>query len=297
MFRYIARLKEIFRARNFDVIYVHLELAPIGPPLLEYLLSKTHRPIVYDIDDLVFLPHASMANRFMKSFRSRSRIDFLLKTSSHVIVCTEHLKKYALQYNDRVTNISSTINTVTYFVNNPYTNQKQVCIGWSGSHSTSLYLHLLDKVLLEIQEKYNIRIKVIGDVGFSIPGVDIDAQEWCLQTEVKDLQELDIGVYPLSDEEWVLGKSGLKALQYMALGIPTVAQSIGANSEIIKDGVNGFLANSEKEWLKKISLLIESPELRKKIGLAGRKTVEEKYSVEVNASRYLEVLHSVYERR
>jgi glycosyltransferase involved in cell wall biosynthesis len=294
LLRYLTRLKEIFRARNFDVIYVHLELAPIGPPLLEYLLSKTGRPVIYDIDDLVFLPHASMANRFMESFRSRSRIDFLLKVSSHVIVCTEYLKKYALQYNDRVTNISSTINTLTYFVNNPYTNQRQVCVGWSGSHSTSLYLHLLDHVLLEIQKKYNVRIKVIGDAGFRIPGADIDAHQWSLQTEVRDLQELDIGVYPLPDEEWVLGKSGLKALQYMALGIPTVAQSIGSNFEIIQDGVNGFLANSQEEWLEKISLLIESPELRKKIGLAGRKTVEERYSVKVTAPKYLEVLRSVY---
>lgn len=294
LLRYIARLKEIFRARNFDVIYVHLELAPIGPPFLEYLLSKTGRPVIYDIDDLVFLPHASTANRFMEFFRTRSRIDFLLKPGSHVIVCTEYLKKYALQYNDKVTNISSTINTVTYFVNNPYTNQKRVCVGWSGSHSTSPYLHLLDNVLLKIQKKYNVRIKVIGDASFRIPEADIDAQQWCLETEVRDLQELDIGIYPLPNEEWVLGKSGLKALQYMALGIPTVAQSIGANFEIIQDGVNGFLVNSEEEWLKKISLLIENPELRKKIGVAGRKTVEERYSVKVNAPRYLEVLRSAY---
>ena len=121
-------------------------------------------------------------------------------------------------------------------------------------------------------------------------GLDVGAQEWLLATEVEDLQEFNIGVYPLPSDEWVLGKSGLKALQYMGLGIPTVATAIGATLEIIRDGENGFLASSHEEWVQKLSQLLEDAELRRRMGANGRKTVEERYSVSANAHTYLEIL-------
>ncbi len=89
---------------------------------------------------------------------------------------------------------------------------------------------------------------------------------WSSASEVTDLQRIDIGLYPLPDEEWVLGKSGLKALQYMALGIPTVATAVGANFRVIEDGVSGFLVRSDSEWIDALSRLIDDPELRLRIG-------------------------------
>lgn len=292
--RYFARLYHIIQTERFEVIYFFLWAVPFGPPVYEALLKKSGKPIIYDIDDLVFLPHSSNANRFINFLKGKNRIQYSMKMADHVIVCTEYLKRYALQFNKNVTNISSTIDTDKYFVKNSYSNKKRITIGWSGSHSTSPYLHLLDKVLKKIQDKYNTNIKVIGDRNFNIPDVSISAQDWKYDTEVHDLQHIDIGLYPLPEEEWVLGKSGLKALQYMGLGIPTVAQAIGANFDIIKDGHNGFLAGAEKDWYEKIAALVEDPYLRRKIGLNGRKTVEDRYSVRVNASVYLDILNKVY---
>ncbi len=294
---YVSRLQNILDARKFDVVYLFLWSVPFGPPIFEFLLKKMNKPIIYDIDDLVYLPHYSDANRLFRSFKSKDRIPLSIKMADHVIVCTEYLKRYALQYNKNVTEISSTINTDTYFVNNCYSNDKKITIGWTGSHSTAPYLHLLDKVLKTVQKKYNVGIKVIGDKNFCIPGVDIDARDWNLKTEVQDLQEIDIGLYPLPDEEWILGKSGLKPKQYMALGIPAVCTRIGAVLDFIQDNQNGFLAETEEEWIQKLSLLIENPELRQKIGLAGRKTIEERYSVQVNAPTYLKIIEKVYKER
>lgn len=291
---YVLRLKHIFDARKSDVVYLFLWSAPFGPPIFELLLKKMRKPIIYDIDDLVYLPQCSDANRFVRFFKSKNRIPVTIKMANHVIVCTDYLRKYALQYNNYVTDISSTINTQKYFVNNRYSNDKRVVIGWSGSHSTVRYLHILDNVLKKLQERYGVGIKVIGDKDFRIPAVEIEAQDWKLETEVQDLQTIDIGVYPLPNEEWVLGKSGLKAKQYMGLGIPAVCTRIGAVLEFIQDNVNGLLANTEEEWIQKLSLLIENPELRQRIGLAGRKTVEERYSVKVNAPTYLQILRKVY---
>ena len=109
-----------------------------------------------------------------------------------------------------------------------------------------------------------------------------------------DLNKIDIGFYPLSmDQEWVSGKSGLKALQYMSLGIPTIASNIGNVSSIIQNMKNGILVNTNEEWLKAFIKLIDSPDLRKKIGMAGRKTVINDYSTDVLTKKYLKVIKSI----
>src|SRR5262249_26385554 len=100
--------------------------------------------------------------------------------------------------------------------------------------------------------------------------------------------EIDIGIMPLPDDEWAKGKCGLKGLQYMALSIPTIMSPVGVNTEIIKDGENGFLAASTAEWVDKLSQLIDSSELRQRIGANGRQTVLKDYSVEANKHLYLE---------
>ena len=143
----------------------------------------------------------------------------------------------------------------------------------------------------------DFRLKVIGEPDFSMDGVEVDAQEWSEPTEVEDLQEIDIGLYPLPDEEWVLGKSGLKALQYMALGIPTVATRVGANNRIIQDGENGFLVSDREEWQRRILELASDADLRRRIGDRAKRTVSERFSVSANREAYLEVLDAVFGER
>jgi glycosyltransferase involved in cell wall biosynthesis len=108
---------------------------------------------------------------------------------------------------------------------------------------------------------------------------------------------MDIGVYPLPEEEWVLGKSGLKALQYMGVGVPVVASRLGAACEFIHDGENGFLASTHDEWVDKLSRLILDPALRAAMGSAGRATVEDRFSVRITAASYLSVIDSVLDSR
>ncbi len=290
---YLRRFRDLRHAAAYDVVYVHLWVAPLGPSLYEWLLTRVRRPIIYDIDDLIFLRHASSANRFVKFLRGRGSVHYLMAHSDHIIVCTDYLKAYALRFNPHVTNISSTINTDVYVPRTRWPDSRSVCIGWSGSHTTVAYVALLQDVFEELSQRYDVYFKVIGHPQPPLHGLKLVAQDWRLETEVEDLQEIDIGVYPLPNDEWVLGKSGLKALQYMGLGIPTVATAIGATREIIRDGENGFLATSREEWVEKLARLIEDPALRDRIGANGRRTVEERYSVKGNATRYLEILSIV----
>ena len=143
---------------------------------------------------------------------------------------------------------------------------------------------------IDIAKEKDIKLKVIGDGNFTMEGIEVEANFWERNTEVEELSKIDIGLYPLPNEDWVLGKSGLKALQYMALGIPTIATDIGANKRIIKNGENAFLVNSPEEWKKCILTLIENEELRKSIGVKARKNVEDHFSIKANEASYLNIL-------
>jgi glycosyltransferase involved in cell wall biosynthesis len=294
---YVRRIRDLGAARHADLVYIFLEAAPLGPPVFARMLRRWRVPYVYDIDDLVYLPHASSANWFMQRLRSRGKIEELIVHAAHVIVCTSSLESFARRHNDRVTDISSTIDTDTYVPRPHRDRTSDVVIGWSGSHSTAPYLHLLDDVLRELHETDDIRVLTIGSPGFTLGDVPVDARPWRLETEVADLSEIDIGVYPLPDEEWVYGKSGLKALQYMALEIPTVAQRIGTNLDIIEEDVNGVLASTSEEWVDAIRRLVRDPALRQRLGRAARLTIEERYSVRATAPVYLGVLRSVLATR
>ena len=169
-----------------------------------------------------------------------------------------------------------------------------MALGWSGSHSTSQYLYLLESVLQNISSSRSVKILVIGDASFNIDGVELEAISWSENTEVDDLTRIDIGLYPLPDEPWVYGKSGLKALQYMALGIPTVASAVGMNFKVIEDGVSGFLVKNDREWITTITRLIDDPALRARVGEASRLRILNKYSVKANQPTYLSIFKEVY---
>lgn len=282
----LKRLSCLWTAWRSDVVYLFLEAVPAGPPILEWIIMRVlRRPLVYDIDDLIYLKKPGSRDPFPTLFNRKKKVEYLMANARHVIVCTPHLEKEARRLNDHVTRISSTIQTATYTPKVTY-HVPRVTLGWSGSFSTAPYLHLLDRVLGELQRRYRVAIRVIGDASFTIPGLEVDALPWRLESEVQDLLCIDIGLYPLPREEWVLGKSGLKALQYMGLGIPTVMAPIGANLEIVEHGRNGFFADSEEEWLTVLSSLIQDAVLRERIGKAGRVTVETRYSVEANWPLY-----------
>jgi glycosyltransferase involved in cell wall biosynthesis len=290
---YIQRTRDLFRLRDYDAIYIFLYVTPFGPPVFEWLYSKFQPRFIYDIDDLVFLKAKSKANPIATWIKGRKKMAFLMKRARHVITCTPFLDQYARQFTQHTTDISSTINTDTYLPDNTYQNGKTLTIGWSGSHSTSQYLHLLTEVLKKVQSEFDIKILVIGDPDFKLPGVDVKAIPWRRETEVEDLQQIDIGLYPLPDEQWVHGKSGLKALQYMALGIPTVASAIGANYRVMEHRVSGFLVKTHEEWYTAIVQLIQDPALRSDIGRNARNRVEQYYSIRANRDVYLSILKNV----
>ena len=166
-------------------------------------------------------------------------------------------------------------------------------IGWTGTHSTIPFLEMLQPVLEEVSRQRKIRLLVIANKEYKMKNVPTDYLPWKKETEVQDLHHFEIGLYPIPANEWSLGKSSLKALTYMAIAIPVVATAYGTNFRVIQNGVQGFLVSNEKEWIASLLQLIDNIQLRREMGLAGRKRVEEQFSVEANFGKYLHVFNTV----
>ncbi|HTB51208.1 MAG TPA: glycosyltransferase family 4 protein [Ferruginibacter sp.] len=291
---YLKRCKEICTLHKYDLVYIFLWVTPFGFPLMERLFVSRNSNIVYDIDDLIFMRSLNSANTKTDFLKGRKKPFFLMKKAKHVITCTPYLTEVANRYNNKVTDISSTINTTTYQPVNRYQNDHTLVLGWSGSHSTAPLLYLLKDALIALRKKHAFKLVVMGAPEFFIEGLDIELVPWSVENEIPTLQRFDIGLYPLLlNNDWMLGKSGLKALQYMAVGVPVVATALGANYRIIEEGKTGFLVKTTEEWIEKIEFLMTHPEIRKAVGSAGRDNVVKYYSIDANAPVYLEIIRSV----
>lgn len=291
--RRVGELSRLQKIRRWDLIFLYRELMPIGPPIAEFLLSKTGVPLVYDFDDAIFLPDTSDANRHFHWLKMPHKTGSICRWSSHVIVGNEHLRRYALQFTSRVTVIPTTIDLDEYLPKPEATLQRVPVIGWSGSLTTLKHLRTLEPTLRLLAKQLPFRLKVIGSAEYRLPGVEVEAKAWSAATEIEDLRSFDIGVMPLPNDAWSLGKCGLKALQYMAVGVPTIASPVGVNTEIIQDGENGSIADKPEEWIEKILRLVGDKKLREQFSKQGRRTVEEKYSARVQSPVLLETFQKI----
>jgi len=282
--------------KDYDVIYIFREAALLGPPLFERWIHQQGVPIVFDFDDAIFVSYKSPSNGYLSYLKFAAKTKTNCRLAAHVMVGNPYLADYARQVNNNVTIVPTTIDTEKYQPRQPRNSSGPLVIGWTGSYSTVQHLDTLRGGLEKLAARESFRLRVIGTPSYQIEGVSVEAMNWRAETELEDLSAIDIGVMPLPDDKWSKGKCGLKALQFMALGIPTVCSPVGVNTDIIQDNVNGLIAGSEDEWVEKLSLLLRSPELRQRLGQAGRRTVEQKYSAVAQAPRVFEVLQSVVNR-
>jgi glycosyltransferase involved in cell wall biosynthesis len=285
-------LKVIFLARGFDVVFLQRAVFSLG---LEKLLKMVNKNIIFDIDDSIYMPdkeEKGIVGR-IKKYIKKEEVVSILKLSKCAIVENNHIKNFVQNYCKNVYIITGPMDIEKNFPREYRSGSEDIAIGWIGSPSTSAYLGMLDEVFQKLSQKYKIKVRLIGAGNYSIDGVFVENIAWNEETEVSELHKFDIGVMPMPDNEWTRGKVGCKMLQYMANAIPAVVSWTPTNADIIEDGVNGFLAVSEDEWIEKLSRLIEDFQLRQKMGASGRKTVEEKFSVIANAPKCLRIIKNI----
>lgn len=273
----LRRFYDVFSACSYDVTFIHREAGPFPDYIFEWLFRVFTKRVIYDFDDSIFL-------------KKPLKIKKMMAMSCSVIAGNEFLKGYALCYNKRVTVLPTCIDTGIYRPRLGERNGEKVVIGWIGTPFTSIYLDMLKDVYRVLRDKYaNVEFRVVGVI---LPGNGpvLNCREWSLDSEVSELQGFDIGVMPLFDDDWARGKCAFKIIQYMAVGIPTVASSVGMNKEVIEDGRDGFLVKDKQGWIDKLCLLIENKELRLRMGSYARQKAEQMYSVKANKDKFISII-------
>ena len=289
---YVRQLRTVAKLKGYDVIFIYREAALIGPAILERLAARLGPPVVYDIDDPIFLSIPSVTSGFFSKLKFPRKTNAIVKMSDHVIAINDLLAGYARRYNDSVSIVPNFLDP-DKFKPVPERRQSEVRIGWTGSQSTMANLHAIAGPLREIQRRFGTPVRVIGTGDLAIEDLDLDVRQWTPETEVADLQECQIGVLPVLDRpenEW---KFFLKLVQYLTTGLAVVAQRSGSNADVIEDEVNGFIVDTPEQWVQRLSQLIEDTELRDRMGDAARRTAVERYSSQVQMPRVAAIFNQV----
>ncbi len=286
--RFLKRLGALIVLGGRDLIVIEGQLFPYMPPLAERWLRWGRYRVVIEMDDAIYLTHGH-----------ENKMPQLLSMSTGAIVGNEQLASYAKQFAPRVYVVPTVVDTERFVpsgqrfhITADHT-AEIITIVWMGLAYNLRYLNVLAPALCALQSRFPIRLRVICSEPPQLPGVNVEFKPWDMRREVSDVQDASIGVMPLEDTEWARGKCGLKLLQYMAVGIPAVASPVGVNGEIITNGDNGFLASSEQDWYDSLERLCRFPHLRARIGEAGRRTVEARYSLTVWGPRLAEVYRTL----
>ncbi len=290
------RFKDLKRAKDFDAVFIHREALMTFSLFFEKKIAERNPNIIYDFDDSIWLPEVSEGNQNLQVLKRPEKVNKTMSLSKLIFAGNSYLANYASQYCSNVKIIPTTIDT-DYHKPSKRFNNETVCIGWTGTQTTLKFLRTISSVFVDLKKKYGdrVRFKIICDTKPEWFPVEFTFTKWNLEEEIAQLNELDIGIMPLTDNQWTRGKCGFKGLQYMAVEAATVMSPVGVNNEIIDHGKNGYLAQSNDEWVNYLSCLIESKDLREQLGKAGRKTIIEKYSISSQKHRYLKYIKELTE--
>jgi glycosyltransferase involved in cell wall biosynthesis len=283
--------------QHTDLVFVQREAALIGPPLVERWLSR-HYPVIYDFDDAIFLnTYAGVNRRWARYARPANKTPRLLQLSTTVLAGNRYLAAYSRQHNPNVHRLPTTVDCDLLQPNAHPAPTLVRTLGWIGSPTTTPYLTAILPALERLARLRQFRLLIVGAARtIEIAGVECINLPWELQREASDFQALDIGLYPLPESEWALGKCALKAIQYGAVGIPTVCSPIGMNTEVVINNATGLYASSLDEWVSALTRLLDDTALRGRLGAAGRQRILEHYELRAHASQLVSILHDTIRR-
>ncbi len=288
----VRRVGDVVAAGRYDAILLHRTACLVGPALLERLLKFSGKPIIFDFDDAIFHLHTAEANRKVGWLKFPGKTATICRLSSHVVVGNAWLADYARQFNAQVTIIPSTVEIERFQPSARYEHKDRVVVGWTGSSTSQTYLEAFVPMLRQLIDRYPVELRIHSDRQPDLPGVPYVWRKWTAKTEAEEIGQFDIGLMPMPEVEWAKGKCAMKALLYMALGVPAVCSAIGANCEVIQHDENGLLVSTDEEWLTNIGRLVQDAGLRQRLGMAGRCTVEARYSKQYAAQLFAEVIRT-----
>jgi glycosyltransferase involved in cell wall biosynthesis len=297
----LSRLTGLVTARKYDVLLVQREAMLFGPGIFERLYSVLGQlPMVLDLDDATYVRYVSPTyGRTGSSLKFFGKTDNLIRLASAVTCGNRFIAEHVEGLGAKAVVLPTVVNLDEYRPQEIGSENETVTLGWVGTHSTFPFLQSLFPVFKRLAEKHKFRLKIVGAGRRiqTIDGVEIDYRDWSLEREVDDFRSLDIGLYPITvsasaNPEWIKGKSGFKAVQYMAVGIPFVMSPVGVCAEMGEPGSTHFNAVREEDWYTYLNQLLSDRDMRLRMGSAGRNYALSNYQVEQQAEVLAQTLKS-----
>ncbi len=274
----LARVPGLAAARFADITWLQRELVP-GRFTLEKLAGKK---LLFDVDDAVWILQPS-----------KDAVERIVERSRGVIAGNEFLADYFRRRGARVWVVPTCLDTERWKPA-PEKVRAKWTIGWSGTAFNLKYLSAIEEPLADFLDGHpDTRLLVVSDREPSftkIPRKRWDFERWSVENEVRQVQQLDVGLMPLASTDWERGKCGLKMLTYMAVGAPTIVSPVGVCDEIMRQAQVGIAATTNGDWYKALASLYEDRALASRLGASGRQLTEASYSVD----RHTETLANIF---
>lgn len=291
---YIQRFLTLFSVGKYDVLIIEKELFPYLPACFEWFLKWIGVKYIVDYDDAIFHNYDQSSNPTIRNFLSR-KIATVMKNASVVVAGNAYLAGYAKNAGAKNIEIIPTVIDLERYPQKEYLEEPEnFIVGWVGTKSTFEKHFLPCKVWIkELEHSHpEIIFHVVGISGENRLGENVKFIPWSEETEVSEIQKMDVGIMPLQNSLWEKGKCAYKLIQYAACGVPGIASDVGMNKEVTIPDETGFMVYSDEEWKQKIIELKNNKEARIRLGENARKLVEEKYCIQVTAGRWIQLLQN-----
>ncbi|MDP9309082.1 MAG: glycosyltransferase family 4 protein [Actinomycetota bacterium] len=264
---------------NVSVTLIQRQADLFGTTTIERR-AITGRPLVYDVDDAIWLDKWGANGSvfaFLKGSGRKAR--WLARRAAHVIAGNEILAEYLAPFASNITVVPSVVDTASSPIR-IHADAKELTIGWVGSRTTAPYVEeirgILERAAHELRPR-RVRLLMVGGEVEPPAGVVYEAKPWSVENERAALERIDIGIAPQPDTPWTRGKCAYKAIQYMAAGIPVVADDVGFVAKLA-DGA--ILVHDDSDWVGALSSLGRDAGLRSELGARGRAQAKRDYSIE-----------------
>lgn len=308
LFRAIRRrFRQCLYARRFAAVIVRRELLQFndyGNLFMEKFLLRIHPNVILDFDDDISAAKCEprqISSLYGKLLQENgNKFNDSLRLYPRFVVGSDYLKKKVLSENKNIgsNNVTVVPTCVDYaeFPQKKYDQTKtEIVLGWIGGNHNLHYLDMLVGPLNMLAKDFLFRLIVVAGRDYINDNAEfvIENRRWSLETEKDLIRGFDIGLMPIEDNAVGRGKCGFKLLQYMGLGVVGVATDVTINGEIIDNGKNGFLVNSDNSnWYEVLKKTLSLQDKYVEIGDNAKKTVSRKYSFGANAEKYLEFILS-----
>ncbi len=281
------RLVQLLKCKDYDVVFVQKAIMTAYIRGARTLLRTCAEHIVYDIDDAVHLAPPHALRMPWRMVEDRRQVFKVMADADVVLAGNDWLVSEATATGANAVRFPTVVDTNRFVGTED--RQDVFRIGWMGSPSTTRCLDIVAPVLDDVRDATTT---LVGADPSRVPLSTAEIRNWSIDSEVRELNRFSVGVMPLPQTRWMRGKCALKALLYMACGIPCIATPFGAVLEFMHHGENGFFAEDTEQWRDALEQL-RDPALRRRIGEVGRATVEESYSLDNAAPELLKILGSI----